>query len=705
MMRVLPLSGLLVSLVCAMEVCAAEDATSVWEMEVRPLPVYQRDEELFGKVSPPSLAGLVLYPEMLSGVKGFTVRGPGGELLGWRLEERDGDLLAAPGRGFEGFKGGDTEALLLMPVRDLLKITASDSVCRNTGMVLEAARDRPVVRRWFGLGKELPRDVRFGADLLREFLENEEAFQVSFSLSLWITDPLPERPDRFMLQADAWVYVPREGVYRLAVDGDDACMFRMETGTGSVAAFKSRKGMFHGRAAHKSRPVRLKPGLYQATTLLLEDTGAQGVVPFWQPPWCRDNIPLEDYYLLSHVPVEILSYKPLYEAAPHYCVGALRLAAFRDRRSSTPVAVYDLTVIPDMQPEHALYHLGEPLHGTITPDGYVEVRDLRAAEPVCARLLPSPQEPYRPGVLLQELGLRLRTVLSSPVLFHSEFLSVTFDWDVLSQPPLRNDFLPLSVRVVRRAGSRTDVYPRSLKGEGDMKVELEMADGTTPSVDCLLLLGGRELAAARVRVLNLDEILRSGQVPLLPDIRLEQGNVVRKPAPGRPEEIIVLLARRLTDRERRAWLPVRRVHQALRPASKLVITSGAPLPLGDIIPGLPAETDFLCLQEDAVSGPSGVLRQVLAAHTDLRGAAVLVYPGGAAATRMLSAFARERVLSAVVHILRERGTLRITLAESGPAAETAGKVAREWQVDFVRFSSDPEQDEWLRVIQETGPWW
>lgn len=697
------------------EAAAAEESGgALWEMSVETLPVCDRQGLFLAGNRRLSLAGVSLYGELLVGVRGFSVTDDKGGHLPWRLEGPEGERIAVPNADFEEDASGYREVFLLFPAARQVTVTAFRRRATFQGEgLLEPAPQYPVCLRWFGLKQGPPQDFQFNVDFIKRFLEQDAPFSESASSDLWLTDPPAKRPDLFVVQSDAWLYVPLSGTYRFALDADDAGMLRVETKQGGIAAFKSRCGMFAGRPAGMSRRVDLEPALCDVTALLVEHVGAQGLVPYWQPPWAEGPSAIQPQHLARFVPAIVKEYRPLAAETPRFFVSAARLADFAFEGTdagTTRRAVFDVGTVPEAGSAEALYHEDQPLLGGVSPDGLLTVRCLESGNVLAARrLVPAPPPPLR-REYHRTLAVRVRPLLSSPVHFGREVLTVDFRWEILSRPALRQQFMPLQLRVERYGGEIREMQNHRMGDEGNVVLEVPLQHDEYPRIAYRVLLGGAEMMREEVEVAAIDDILKmteaedrkwplgleSGQLRMIAgDSSGSEKMHVRK--------TLVILGRRLTAAEKRRWRPVKVVHSGLRPAGSLVVFSGGREPLQEHLSDLVSVPVSVHVSEDGVGGATEMLRQVLVDSQSLSGAVVILYPGGKSAEGMLSRFAYERVLAAALYTLRHRGALRVFVVEEGLQADTARRVAREWQAGFQVFHGDGTG--WEEVVDRLGPWW
>jgi len=670
------------------------------------------------------LAAVRLYPEICNGARYFQIT-PGErdtDDLPWRIEKANGEEIANSYAVLYKPLDVQQDVFLVFPVSEAerrFRITAYGKKVPENLTMKAAPKERSeggVEAKFYAFDPQPDENAR------RRWLPSQETFRVLIGDKppieekrlphAWLTSPPTTRPDYFVAHLTGAITLPVDGQYAFAVDSDDQSIFTVTQEGTTVTCFKRKEGMFEGEPTGMSRG-NLKSGAAKFDAWLREDTGAQGIVPYWMPPGYTKPVVIPAWAFGRYAEAKPQKYEAAGEA-PYPFITAVETAAFNSYSRNDAkllTAVFDIDIVgangPQRFDSYVLKLNGFAVSGRVTGDGEVSVMDVATGKTTAFRRLftwnqlSAETNPATVPYLIDDLIIREKTIVSAPAVYEGEEVSVGLYREIVSSPPLDETHLPLLLVTTRQDEPNGPIS----KVEGNLRGKLDdaqlfQASARGAVVTQEIRLAGKLLSSNSIRVMSAD------------DAAAQNASQVRGGSLTAVDgTIIIPVLRHVTPAEQRAWYPVRAARTALTGIDNLSIIEAAD------------NTSQLADAAEKQTRAKGadVLRQVWKEGRDnllLRTAAeligrvqnapregdegLLILLGQADESSGISEFAFERTFALALDAARRCKYVRVVAAGRGRYMGAAKRVADEYQYTVVE-TSDNETRNNEAIIEALSP--
>jgi hypothetical protein len=707
--------------ICLVAGAAAEEtapeAQYYWRMTVH-APVVAKD----------GLIAVRLYPEVCSGVRYFRVRAAG-EDLPWRIETAAGEVL---GTSYAAFSRGlsvekDIYLVFRAPSSDeTFAITAYRGELPSDMTMPRGAGGETAGKGGGGVEARFYRFVPEGdVERRRRWRPTEEMFQTLIGatqpfetrslLHAWLTAAPAQQPDFFVARLTATLILPFDGRYIFGLDADDCGLLTITQDGTTVRTLKGGDGMFEGRPA-QLEGADLRAGAARFEAWFRDDTGAQGIIPYWQPPGYTKPVIIPSWAFASCPEARAVKYEAA-EDAPYPFIHAVEAGAFKAEVQgwgppAGAVAVFEVRAVGRDGP-------ADPQHWFLEADGRrlqgaasaCEVVGTRQDAPVRASGIQRPSAKRRlfsrrelnPDAasdsvpdLLDPLIIREKTVLSAPAAFTGEEVTAGFYREIVSTPPLCDALLPIAITTrfeELAAGNRSIRNEETpLRSKMSETLALRAANGSATVAQEMWLAGSR-IGARMLRLLPAEE---ASALNLAAD-----GNRLI----ASDGTIVIPVLRHITPAEQRKWYPVRAAVKAVRPVSRVDIASatGQALNVASALLAALKATGAAAETFGPPSAGAGLLEIAAALwKKSAEDATLAVLLGRADETTGMSPFAYERAFALVLYAARRCGYVRVAVCGNGRYMDKVKAAADEYQIAVIEQTGKDDKDA-AAVMNALGP--
>ncbi|MBN1807693.1 MAG: hypothetical protein JW909_01400 [Planctomycetes bacterium] len=693
-MRISRTAALTVS--CTLVLCAlAAGETSpslVWRMEIE-APVAPGAE----------LAALTLYPQLLEHVRYLEITPAGNPSFAvpWRLEDAAGTVLSDSYSIAHEPLAPASDLFLVFPLMDGVYDYNVSALDADTPPKLAMppppdiqVRDGVSVEYYEAPSNEdfrVRKNWQANEQNFLKLVENTRPFASARLPHPWTLLPPEGRPDYFVAKLLGRIILPVSGRYYFGVDSDDESLITVNQNKTGLSAVKRQIGMFAAAPAGAATG-EFAFGAADFAAWFRDETGAQGLVVFWQPPFATGPSILPTWTFRKYPEARVTKYSPG-TGTPGLYIGSLEIGAFNTHTSPGEARKIPLFMISQVGPQ------GPPPAGAYTAmlddrtvagqtatAGLLLIVDNSTGSTVAARKLASWHEldpdryPWAPPNLNDPLIVRISTVLSAAAVYPGEEVSVCRYRELLSRPQFDRRHLPLTCTSRCTTLLQNGTVTRLKRGS--LYATLENTDVFTAWNDVVELTD--ELDAAGCLVHRTRLLMLPLEDPAFPPVLTVSERRLQDP----DGTIIVPVLRRITPAERRRWYPVRKARQAVASIDRLDIAST--LPAAETASEWPYDPPD-GLEKLLIAGEEGspiTLLELACALLNRRSdsgnasAGLLLSLGSADETSGLSEYAYRRILALALHAARRCAYRRILVTARGRYAAAVKEVSAEFQVSF-----------------------
>ena len=655
-----------------------------------------------------------LYPEICKGVRYFRITPDERDTddLPWRIEKANGEEIANSYAVLYKPLDIEQDVFLVFPVSEAgrrFRITAYAKEVPANLTMKPAPKERSeggVEAKFYAFDPQPDENARKrwypSQETFRALIGDKAPIEEKRLLNAWLTAPPTARPDYFVAHLTGAIIVPLDGPYAFAVDSDDQSIFTVTQEGAAITCIKRKEGMFEGEPTGISRGS-LKAGAAKFDAWLREDTGAQGIMPYWMPPGYTKPAIIPAWAFERYPEVKPLRYEAT-AGAPYPLITSKETAAFNcytGQDTKLLTVIFDIEVVAEnglQRYDSYVLKLNDfAVNGHITADGEVSVTDPATGRITAGRRLftwnqMNPEaSPAVAPYFIDDLIIRGKTIVSTPAVYEGEEVSVGRYREIVSAPPLDETHLPLLLVTMRQDEPNGGIsrIEGNLRGKLD-DVQLFQANARGAVVTQEIRLAGKKISSDSIRVMSADDaVAHNAYLVRGGDLTMADGSIV------------IPVLKHVTPAEQRAWYPVRAARTALTGIDRLSIiaaTDGA-VKLADIA------------EKDARAKGAEVLRHMWKDDHDnllLRtagelidraqnapkggGQGLLILLGQADESTGLSEFTFERTLALALDAARRCKYVRVVAAGQGSYMGAAKRVAAEYQYTVLETAGDVEKD-------------
>jgi hypothetical protein len=665
-----------------------------------------------------------LYPEICKGVRYFRIT-PGErdtDDLPWRIEKANGEEIANSYAVLYKPLDIEQDVFLVFPVSEAgrsFRITAyAKDVPANLTMkpAPKEHSEGGVEAKFYAFDPQPDENARKrwypSQETFRALIGDKAPIEEKRLPNAWLTTPPTARPDYFVAHLTGNLVLPVDGPYAFAVDADDQSIFTVTQEGTTITCIKRKEGMFEGEPTGISRGS-LKAGAAKFDAWLREDTGAQGIMPYWMPPGYTKPVIIPARAFGRYPEAKPLRYEAT-TGAPYPLITSEETAAFNcytGQDTKLLTAVFDIDVVAEnglqRYDSYVLKLNGFAVNGHIAAEGEVSITDPAAGRMTAGRrlftwnqLAPETNPAVAP-YLIDDLIIREKTVVSTPTAYEGEEVSVGQYREIVSSPPLDETHLPLLLVTTRQdePDGRISRIEGDLRGKLD-DVQLFQANTRGTVVTQEIRLAGKKISGDSIRVMSTDDALAQ-------NASLVRGGSLTT-ADG---SIVIPVLKHVTPAEQRAWYPVRAARTALTGIDSLSIIEATSdvSQLADIADREAKAKGADILRQLWKDGRDSLLLRIAAEligrakNAPKQGdAGLLILLGQADESTGLSEFAFERTFALALDAARRCRYVRVVTAGQGRFMGAAKRVAAEYQYTVLETAGDVEKDA-KAIIEALSP--